>query len=778
MPRAAQQQQQPPAPLAARLGSYLHALPPPLSYCFGAAPDDDADAVRQRLLPSEETFDDSDAISLLSNINDRSRRRRRGRRTRDWGHGAQQLMACGLFGRAKGQIQTREPTRPGSSSRHGRADSTDSLDDSLRGLGESGDEDAGMLPDAAIRGIGDPQALLEAEEAQRQAEEAEIQRREAAEFAEAAERRAALQRQAEAARVAAEEELRKQAEEEARLAAEEEAAAAKATAAAEERRLELERQAQEEDAAEARRQAEAEAKAALERARLADEEAQRAAEAKAAAAKAEQEAAERRAALEAEAEAARKAADEEAVRKAEEAAALAAQQEADAAAAEAEALEAAALAKERRRAERRAARAALAAVRDEGGRSRYQTEAEAEAAAGGFEFADAPEQPDEYPGSYGAHASRRAPQEHWGLASGPEGYGYEQNGYEHDEYGQYRDSRQQHFYDAQYEAGNGHFQPQELPQEVVHHHHYYHEPPSAGSEPEPTSYLSPPALPALPSPIVGEDESLNREVEEDEEDADIAGLGFSKRRAPRSGAAFGGSRSAGSGGSGSQSRASGSATGPRYQVSPSFAFGGAPLSDDARIRSADGSNEGGSSAAGRPSYRDRPRRHERRDSRSTTSSAGRPREGLAPRAAGGRSPVLGGVRELDIAANEDAADAAAGGFDSVVPPPLPSSHSPLLSPDSAAMPPPASTRAKQSYRERRAGNAETSSAGSSSAPRSSPRKAAERGGSGNGFPSVGLGRSTGGMWNAPGSSPVRNSAALFAHAPTRRADDEDDVDFA
>ncbi|SPO22044.1 uncharacterized protein UTRI_02041_B [Ustilago trichophora] len=248
---------------------------------------------RQSLISSAaDDFDDSDAISLLSNIADRDSRRggssaaaRRRARARaraqgrtcgtfwfdveDWSR----TMSCGLLGRngkddgagagrqraaSIGSVMSRGARRnnhasTGSSSvvatsRHSRSLSDASTDSGASlvgpGFAEEGDEDAGMLDDQAIARFGQPssetstdaeadaaaaKAKAEAEAAARAEEDAKA----AAEAAAQAERQKALE--AEAARLQAETEAEatRQKEEEARLAAEEEAAIAKARRKAE-----------------------------------------------------------------------------------------------------------------------------------------------------------------------------------------------------------------------------------------------------------------------------------------------------------------------------------------------------------------------------------------------------------------------------------------------------------------------------------------------------------------------------------------------------------------
>ena len=304
--------------------------------------------------------------------------------------------------------------------------------------------------------------------------------------------------------------------------------------------------------------------------------------------------------------------------------------------------EEAAIAKAKRRAERRAIKEGLNKVRTESQRERRRTEAEAEAAAGGFDFAEEEERDEhqqefdyrEDKGGYGDNSPQYTSE--YGLANGPEGYGYHQQ---------------------QYQQQTEYPSPQLQQQEVVHHHHYYREP-QAEEEMYDDRLLSPnfriAELPGADS--VGQD-TQETAVEEDEDDADIAGITFSKSKKSRSrGEGGSNSYSAGrSNGSGSGSRQSGSASGQRQVRYEAHRKG----SD----QSAEGLNGGGgsSSAGGKKSYRDRPRRHERTGSRSTGSgTGGRLREGVPSRAmmASPTIPEIG----------DQQADAAAGGFDDFVPP--------------------------------------------------------------------------------------------------------------
>lgn len=242
-------------------------------------------------------FDDSDAISLLSNIADRDSRRgggasaaaRRRARARARAQGRTcgtfwfdieewtRSMSCGLLGRGQGNseenggrqraasigsVMSRGARRTNASSssasvvatsRHSRSLSDASTDSggSLAGSGfaESVDADAGMLDDQAIARFGQPSASTTtdaqaetesaAEATAEQLKAKEVDEAKAKAEAEAAELRAQAERQkaleAEAARLQqeAEAEAQRQKEEEARLAAEEEAAIAKARRKAE-----------------------------------------------------------------------------------------------------------------------------------------------------------------------------------------------------------------------------------------------------------------------------------------------------------------------------------------------------------------------------------------------------------------------------------------------------------------------------------------------------------------------------------------------------------------
>ncbi|PWN50974.1 hypothetical protein IE53DRAFT_386708 [Violaceomyces palustris] len=522
--------------LAHRISSYLTAIPNPISYCLPSSSrqfesdreeEDALDHERQSLLDDGQVgggdaYDDSDAISLLSNIADRDSRSARGRRRsarlrarRENRRGARgALLACGLFGRAKGQIQTREETLRDDpiGPRHARSGSESSLDsgnDSLANARfESGDEDAGMLDDQAIADLSlsvDDDAAADSPgdrgaEEEEEEEEGKRRKREAMEKEREEKKRNEREQEEAKARKEAEEEDARLAEEEARLAAEEEAAIAKA----------------------------------------------------------------------------------------------------------------------RRRAARKAAKAGLLKVRQEAEvKVRWRTEAEAEAAAGGFDFAE--EGPDE-PQQGFLYSHEREEEEE---GEGDERYAQGVEDYMQDEALPPFASREEeeayyHHMQQRYEHGQESTsveyvqQPGVGGQTEVHHHHYYHAPPSAAS------FLSPNMLPALPSPGSVEEQQLRASPDQDEvaseDEADIAGLSFGRKKNRRGLPA--GSSSQNSGGSGS--RNSGSASGHRAGI----AAEGTPSS-------ANGNHV-------KVSYRDRPRRHQRNNSRSTTSSSG---GGGGYQAGGARSPV-------------------------------------------------------------------------------------------------------------------------------------------
>lgn len=296
-------------------------------------------------------------------------------------------------------------------------------------------------------------------------------------------------------------------------------------------------------------------------------------------------------------------------------------------AAEEEAL--AALAKAKRSAEKRAIKEGLFLVRNDSQRQRRRTEAEAEAAAGGFDFAEeVPNQEPEHIDYRDDDAGYGPPQ--YGLASGPDGYGLASGP---DGYGY-----PQHYPQEEYVS------PSSQQPEIVHHHHYYHESQPEEEESYHESLLSPhfriQEPPTFPQP--GQD---TKEATFEEDDADIAGITFSKNRR---------SRTRGEGGSNGHS--AGRSGGSRHSASTNGQRR-APSRYEAHRRESQYSNEGGSGTA--VGYRDRPRRHERTASRSTGSGAGA-REGVSSRSMA-RSPTI-------QVGNDQRAEAAAGGFDDFVPP--------------------------------------------------------------------------------------------------------------
>lgn len=371
-----------------------------------------------------------------------------------------------------------------------------------------------------------------------------------------------------------------------------------------------------------------------------------------------------------------------------------AQEEADLAAAEE-----AAIAKARRKAERKAAKQGLAQLRSQGShRSKWATEAEAEAAAGGFGFADFDEeQVPEFSHQDEAQWHSPHPVEDYNAYGEPY-QGYDSQAME--SYGELQHPQQP----------DGNYTPE------VHHHYYYENEASTGNDGREQGLPSITTLPPLSPPSQAKEGETNTQTpvsDEDEDDADIAGLGLSSRTRR-------GSKQAGSGNgsnssrrarrykggsqssSGSQSRHSSSTGGNRYMMSshrdPEQAssssgtrdkylspnLGGAhPLSSSSGGTTATMSSSSASSSATKPSYRDRPRRHERTGSRSTNSSASGTRivDGSATtrhRGAalvGGGSEVdrdrdsvassrtLGMVDEISEEERQRRADAAAGGFD-------------------------------------------------------------------------------------------------------------------
>lgn len=503
---------------------------------------------RQRLV-HEDSYDDSDAISLLSNIADRSRRRSRRRNRR----ATATVFGCGLFGRPKGQIQGRDVTtgdilRDGrarsrarqreaasdpehqTATRHSRSDSTDtqSTADTMPGLGagqESGDEDAGMLADADIAELSHSREEEDHEGVQQSKDDEQEKRQ-------AEERKAQMQREADEHAREEAETLMRQKQEEEQLALEEEAAAAKAE----------------------------------------------------------------------------------------------------------------------RRAERRAIKESWNQTRLEAAQrssGRRLTEAEAEAAAGGFDFADEHEHEEtlRYDDEAWNGEDVENADDHWnsqqgaefGLAKAPEGYGY----YEQDS---------------------------SPAQGVVHHHHYYHEPEQ--SEEETFTYRSPPPQISVPQVLRDDGRSDEEAVEEDEEDADIAGLTFGKKKNKVRNAETG-SYASRSNGSGSGSRQSGSTsqrTRMLYEQNRAGSNGSGGFRN-AGPRSNSAGGGGSSNGSGsKPSYRDRPRRHERTASRSSGSKPVRE----APAGKAATSPVIPESVTIPSlpAESDDRADAAAGGFDGLLTPPI------------------------------------------------------------------------------------------------------------
>lgn len=514
---------------------------------FGWGRRDTSSARQQQereMLIGRDEFDDSDAISLLSNIADRDARRggsagaRRRARARarakaqgrmcgtfwfdleDWGR----AMSCGLLGRdgenediaearrqraaSIGSVMSRgarrnhteSSTAPSvATSRHSRSLS-DTSTDSAGSLAGSGfaevDADAGMLDDGEIARFGQPTTSAADTEAKAQAQ---------------------------------------------------------AASAAAESNTQAQAQAQAQAHADADAEAEAET---LARARARTQEAQR------------QAAAERQQALEAEAARLSIEAEAEAQRQKDEEARLAAEEEA-------------AIAKARRKAQRKAAKAGLLQLQQETkAAQRWRTEAEAEAAAGGFAFTDADRDEVEY-GAYAQHHSDYAD------------FRGEQE-VQSAEYDQYGDVEQvDRYYAATVEergAGG-----------VVHHHHYYHTTPPVAEEDE---FHYP-----LPSSTYNDAETVKHESESSataavadqvsEDEADIAGLSFGRKKTRRDQGGSAGSRS-------------GSGLRPAYTAGGSSSGG-----SGSGLRAAPTSAS--SSSGSRAAYRDRPRRHERTNS---TSSSG------------------------------------------------------------------------------------------------------------------------------------------------------------
>lgn len=320
------------------------------------------------------------------------------------------------------------------------------------------------------------------------------------------------------------------------------------------------------------------------------------------------------------------------------------------------------VAKARQRAERKAAKQRLIDLQKEH-RSKWATEAEAEAAAGGFGFVEEADEQSQYE------------QSQWDQpAELPHRHGDDYHTRYEDYIGQ---GEQGHRLQAEYGQLRDEGNSQEL-QTVVQHHYYYDEAQEAQRSFEDeamhgafSAHLSPlPALPSLGEAEARELSGATQEPEEasnEEDDADIAGLGLSKRRRKSSktkGLAtssnsgsyrdmrnnFGGSQSSG----GSQSRytslsggerrmfsetttadyratssssSSGSAK-PKY-LSPHLRSAGntcplaSPRALSASVVSASSSSCSSSdpTMSAKPSYRNRPRRQQRSRSRSTNSSS-------------------------------------------------------------------------------------------------------------------------------------------------------------
>ncbi|SPC67139.1 uncharacterized protein UHOD_02741 [Ustilago sp. UG-2017b] len=467
---------------------------------------------RESLIPQSggDDFDDSDAISLLSNIADRDSRRggssaaaRRRARARsraqgrtcgtlffdleDWGR----AMSCGLLGRngknddaggagrqraasigsvlSRGARRNNQPANSSAihaTSRHSRSVSDASTDSagSLLGSGFDIDADAGMLDDQAIARFGQPSSDAEAEAeaaAAKAKTEAKAKAREEEEAKARAERQKAINAEARRLQQETEAESQRQKEEEARLAAEEEAAIAKA----------------------------------------------------------------------------------------------------------------------RRKAERKAAKAGLFKLQQETQTAqRWRTEAEAEAAAGGFGLADV-EGEEQYAEEFEQAEFR---------------YEEGQHGAKYDQYGDAEEGAEGEGYYATVEEHG--------PGGVVHHHHYYHAP-SRPAE-EQYGFLSPnPLIETSTQAAPEEDTHADKTVSEDE--ADIAGLSFGRKKLKsRNKDGSAGSRSGG---------------GLTARTFPHTTTGGSSSGGSASGHRVPTS---ASSSAGRPNYRDKPRRHERTSSKSSNSSSG------------------------------------------------------------------------------------------------------------------------------------------------------------
>lgn len=312
--------------------------------------------------------------------------------------------------------------------------------------------------------------------------------------------------------------------------------------------------------------AEAEAEAAAAKAKAESE----------AKAKAEEEAkaqAERQKAIQAEALRLQQEAEAESQRQKEEEARLAAEQEA-------------AIAKARRKAERKAAKAGLLKLQQETqAAQRWRTEAEAEAAAGGFGLADA--EGDE---QYERGNEEAYPQPDFDYDDGEAGM----RGAEYDQYGDAEEGGEGEGYYATVEEHG--------PGGVVHHHHYYHAAPPPAEEQH--GYLSPNAVIEDTTPAVPEQAAADKTVSEDE--ADIAGLSFGRKKSKsRNKDGSAGSRS----GSGLTAR-----TLPHTTTTGGSSSGGSASGHRGPTSA--------SSSSGRPNYRDKPRRHERTSSKSSNSSSG------------------------------------------------------------------------------------------------------------------------------------------------------------
>lgn len=310
----------------------------------------------------------------------------------------------------------------------------------------------------------------------------------------------------------------------------------------------------------------------------AEEEAKAKAEAEAAAAE-QQAQAERQKALEAEAARLEQEAEAEAQRQKEEEARLAAEEEA-------------AIAKARRKAERKAAKAGLLKLQQETqAAQRWRTEAEAEAAAGGFAFADAEMDESHHHAEHGAYTQQQ-------FNYHDQDYGEQEamHGAELDQYGDAEET--DGYYATVQEHGPG---------GVVHHHHYYHAAPPAETE-EFVYPTSPHAYDAsafadVPKTKVDEIDESTADKTVSEDEADIAGLSFGRKKGARRNDS----------GSASGSR-SGNGLTARTITDASSSSGGSASGH--RPPSAS------SSSAGRTHYRDRPRRHEHTSSKSSNSSSG------------------------------------------------------------------------------------------------------------------------------------------------------------